>query len=169
MSSVTVLASTQNQFASLSGGMSLPQFNTVPVNTTQIVSAAGATAYTISPSQSGSIITIPLLTLQGANAVTITLPNPVTNPGFTCRFVKTATQFANQAINIDGGAANTFYPFRILNAATPTLGAAGRGMSFLGGAAPPSVAGAFAEVVSDGNRYIGSIFSSVAAGVGAIV
>jgi hypothetical protein len=168
MSAVTVLASTQNQFASLSGGMTLPQFNTVPVNSTQIVSAAGATAYTISPSQSGSIITIPLLTLQGAGTVTITLPNPVTNPGFTCKFVKTGTQLANQAINIDGGAANTFYPFRIVNVGANTLGAAGRGMSFLGGAAPPSVAGAFAEVVSDGNRYLGYIFSSVADGVGAI-
>jgi hypothetical protein len=166
MSAVTVLASTQNQFASLSGGMSLPQFNTVPVNSTQIVSAAGVVAYTISPSQSGSIITIPLLTLQAANAVTITLPNPVTNPGFTCRFVKTSTQLAGQTINIDGGAANTFYPFRIINVGANTLGAAGRGMSFL--VAASSVAGDYAEVVSDGTRYIGLIFSSVANSVGAI-
>lgn len=165
MSAVTVLASTQNQFASFSGGMTLPQ--SVPVNSTQIVSATGAIAYTISPSQSGSIITIPTLTLQTAAApVVITLPDPVANPGFNCKFVLTGAKFANQIINIVSSGNSTFHPIRLINEVTPTLSAICRGVSFL--TAVVSVAGDGVDVSSDGFRYSCSARSSLAAGVNAL-
>ena len=113
MSAVTVLASTQNQFASNSGGQTPPQLVVSPVNSTQITSSA-TVAYTILPGQSGSIFTIPVLTTQGGVTVTITLPDPAANPGFNCKFVLTGAKFAAQVINIVAGN-NSFHPATIKN------------------------------------------------------
>jgi hypothetical protein len=140
------------------------------VNNFLIQSATGALAYTIPTSMSGAIITIPVLTNQAANTVVITLPNPVQNPGFNCRFVLTGAKFANQVINIvagDGIAGNNlFHPVRVINEVTPTLSAICRGVSFLAGVI--SVAGDGAEVVSDGFRYSCTVNSSLAAGCAAL-
>jgi rRNA processing protein Gar1 len=165
MSSVTVLASTQNQFASNSGGMTPPQLVVSPVNSTQITSSA-TLAYTILPGQSGSIITIPVLTTQAGGTVVITLPDPATNPGFNCKFVLTGAKFAGQVINIVGPANSTFHPVRVINEVTPTLSAVCRGVSFLTGVI--SVAGDGAQVVSDGFRYSCTVSSSLPAGVAAL-
>lgn len=165
-SAVSVLASTQNQFASNSGGMTPPQLVVFPVNSTQITSSA-TVAYTILPGQSGQIITIPTLTTQGAAVTTITLPNPATNPGFNCKFILTGNQFAASTINIDGGANSTFHRVQVRNLDTLTTSAAiCRGVSFL--VAGTAVIGDFAEVFSDGFRYRASISSSVAASVGGL-
>lgn len=167
-SALSVLASTQNQFASNSGGMTPPQLVVAPVNSTQIVSAEGVAArsFTILPGQSGQIIQIPLLTLQGANAITITLPNPVQNPGFNCKFVKTTGPTANQAITIDSGGAGLMAFVSLQNAANMTASGACRTVSFLGGAAPPTVAGDSIEVYSNGVGYIAKGYASVAASLG---
>lgn len=136
------------------------------VNNNLIQSATGVTAYTIPPSMCGAIITIPLLTNQGVGTVTITLPNPVQNPGFNCKFVKTDTQLANQTITIDSGGAGLMSFVSLQNAANITAASARRSISFAGGAAPPSSAGDNIEVFSNGVGYIAKGYASVAASIG---
>jgi hypothetical protein len=137
------------------------------VNNFLIRSATGAIAYTIPPTMSGAIITIPTLTDQtAANPIVITLPDPAQNPGFNCRFVLTGAKFAAQVINIVSSGNSTFHPVRVINEVTPTLSAVCRGVSFL--TAVVSVAGDGAQVVSDGFRYSCTVTSSLAAGCAAL-
>jgi hypothetical protein len=155
-----------NNYTVVAANGQAPVDGPVQVNNFLIQSATGAVAYTIPTSMCGAIIAIPVLTNQGANVVTITLPNPATNPGFNCKFVLTGDQFDASTINIDGGANSTFHPVQIRNANALTTSAICRGVSFL--VAGTAVAGDFAEVVSDGTKYRASITSSVAASVGAV-
>jgi len=164
-SAVSVLASTQNQFASNSGGVTPPQLVVSPVNSTQIVSSE-TKEYTILPGQSGSIFAIPALTTQGANTVNITLPLPATVPGFNCKFVLTAAKVANQVINIIAASNTAFHPISLRNANTFTASAICRGVSFL--TAVASGAGSSVEVSSDGFRYSCSARSTLADGVGGL-
>lgn len=165
MSSVTVLASTQNQFASNSGGMTPPQLVVSPVNSTQITSSA-TLAYTILPGQSGSIITIPVLTTQAGGTVVITLPDPATNPGFNCKFVLTGAKHGTQIINIIAASNTAFHPISLRNANAWTASAVCRGVSFL--TAVAAGAGSSVEVSSDGFRYSCSARSTLADGVGGL-
>jgi hypothetical protein len=165
MSSVTVLASTQNQFASNSGGMTPPQLVVSPVNSTQIVSSE-TKEYTILPGQSGSIFAIPALTTQGNVTVNITLPLPAANPGFNCKFVLTAAKVGTQVINIIAASNTAFHPASLRNANTLTASVVCRGVSFL--TAVAAGAGSSVEVSSDGFRYSCSARSTEANGVGGL-
>jgi hypothetical protein len=154
-----------NAYTVVAGNGQAPIDGPLQVNNFLIQSVAGSLAYTIPPSMCGSIITIPVLTLQGAATVVITLPDPTQNPGFNCKFVLTGAKFAAQVINIVGGN-STFHPVRVTNNVTPTLSAVCRGVSFL--TAVISVAGDGAQVVSDGFRYSCTVSSSLAAGCDAL-
>lgn len=154
-----------NAYTVVAGNGQSPIDGPLQVNNFLIQSSA-TVAYTITSNMCGAIITIPVLTTQGANVVTVTLPNPVQNPGFYCKFVLSGNQLAGSTINIDGGAVLTFHPVQIRNANTLTTSAICRGVSFL--VAATAVVGDFAEVISDGFRYKASITSSVAASVGNI-
>ena len=161
-SAVSVLASTQNQFASNSGGMTPPQLVVAPVNSTQITSSE-TKEYTILPGQSGQIIQIPALTTQGNVTVNISLPLPATNPGFNCKFVLTAAKVGTQIINIIAASNTAFHPISLRNADTWTASAVCRGVSFL--TAVAAGIGSSVEVSSDGFRYSCSARSTLAAGV----
>jgi hypothetical protein len=150
-----------NNYTVVAGNGQAPIDGPIAVNNFLIQSSA-TVAYTIPASMCGAIITIPVLTTQGANTVTITLPDPVQNPGFYCKFVLTGAKFVNQVINIISSGNSTFHPVRVTNEVTPTLSAVCRGVSFLAGVI--SVAGDGAEVISDGFRYSASVSSSLAAG-----
>jgi hypothetical protein len=164
-SAVSVLASTQNQFASNSGGVTPPQLVVSPINSTQIVSSE-TKEYTILPGQSGTIFTIPALTTQGNVTVNITLPLPATVPGFNCKFVLTAAKVGTQVINIIAASNTAFHPISLRNANAFTASAVCRGVSFL--TAVASAAGSSVEVSSDGFRYSCSARSTAADGVGGL-
>jgi len=123
--------------------------------------AASAPSFTVTPVQCGSIISIPTIGATALNPLTITLPNPVQNPGFNCKFVMSADATAAKLVAIDCGAG--LCSAYLINQATPTNQAAVRYAHFTGTA----LSGDTIEVSSNGVKYITRLYSQAAAGVSA--
>ena len=155
-----------NNYTVVAANGQAPVDGPLAVNNFLIQSAAGVVAYTIPTSMCGAIITIPTLTDQGNVTVTINLPNPVTNPGFNCKFVLTGAKHGTQVINIIGPSNTAFHPISLRNANAFTASAVCRGLSFL--TAVAAGAGSSVEVSSDGFRYSCSARSTLADGVGGL-
>jgi len=125
------------------------------------VAAAVAPSFTVTPSQCSTIISIPAIGATALNPMTITLPNPVQNPGFNCKFVMSDDATAGKLVSVDCGAG--LCSAYLMNQATPTNQAAVRYAHFTGTA----LSGDTIEVTSNGVKYITRLYSQAAAGVSA--
>jgi hypothetical protein len=155
MSALSVLASTQNQWSSFSGGMTIPQFT--PINTT-LVTGAVATVV-IPPSVSGQIISVPANT-TGA-VITLTLPAVAVAPGFNCKFILNATA-GTGGYQADCGV-SACHAFVVSGTNAQAVTAAGQYAQFTA----TGVRGDIIEVVNDGIRYVCKLNSTANAGVAA--
>ena len=162
-SALSVLASTQNQFNSNSGGMPLaPNF---PVVTNSVLTglAVTATTATIPLSYNGSVVAVAPNATNPIAIITATLPSPVLYPGWNCKFVMTGNNPGandNQVIRFDCGA--TLCCGSAFNTGVaPAMTQAGQYAQFIRAART----GDMIQVQSDGVRYICQLYSSNGAGV----